>query len=47
MPGQWITKLRKVFRHDEMTTDLDFTRASLGGKPDDMEVRYILPTSPP
>jgi hypothetical protein len=45
--GQWITKVRKVFRHDEMTQDLEFTRAMLAGKPDDMEYIYILPTSPP
>jgi hypothetical protein len=45
--GQWITKLRKVFRKDEMTQDLEFTRAMLGGKPDEMEYVYILPTSPP
>jgi len=45
--GQWVTKLRKVFRKAEMSQDLEFTRATLGGKPDDMEYIYILPTSPP
>jgi hypothetical protein len=45
--GQWLTKLRKVFRRDEMSTDLQFDRAALAGKPDDMEYITILPTSPP
>lgn len=45
--GQWLTKFRKVFRRDEMSTDIEFTRAALAGKPDDMEYVYILPTSPP
>lgn len=45
--GQWVTKLRKVFRADEMTQDLELIPASLGGKPDTMEYVYILPTSPP
>ncbi|HTE17575.1 MAG TPA: DUF2330 domain-containing protein [Armatimonadota bacterium] len=45
--GQWVTKLRKVFRRGEMSTDLEFTTATLAGKVDDMEYIYILPTSPP
>ncbi|HEU4754137.1 MAG TPA: hypothetical protein VFU47_13590, partial [Armatimonadota bacterium] len=45
--GQWLTKLRKTFRKGEMTHDLEFARATLGGRPDDMEYVYILPTSPP
>jgi hypothetical protein len=45
--GQWVTKIRKVFQREEMTGDLEFTRAMLAGKPDDMEYTYILPTSPP
>jgi hypothetical protein len=45
--GQWITKVRKIFRHDEMTQDLEFTRAMLGSQPDEMEYVFILPTSPP
>jgi hypothetical protein len=45
--GQWVTKLRKVFQKEEMTQDLEFTRAMLAGKPDEMEYVYILPTSPP
>jgi hypothetical protein len=45
--GQWITKIRRVFRRGEMGGDLEFVRARLGGTPDDMEYVYILPTSPP
>jgi hypothetical protein len=45
--GQWITKLRRQFRRQEMTQDLEFVRARLGDAPDDMEYVYILPTSPP
>ena len=45
--GQWVTKLRKVFVKAEMTADIEFERALLGSKPDDMEYVYILPTSPP
>jgi hypothetical protein len=45
--GQWVTKLRKVFRAEEMGRDLELVPASLGGKPDTMEYIYILPTSPP
>jgi Uncharacterized protein conserved in bacteria (DUF2330) len=46
-PGQFVTKLRKVFRKDEMTDDLRFTRARVGDKDDDLEYVSILPTSPP
>ena len=45
--GQWVTKLRKVFRRGEMSTDLELTSATLAGRTDDMEYIYILPTSPP
>ncbi|MFN3649093.1 MAG: DUF2330 domain-containing protein [Armatimonadota bacterium] len=45
--GQWVTKLRKEFRRGEMDDDLHFVRATLAGKPDEMEYVYILPTSPP
>jgi hypothetical protein len=45
--GQWITKFRKVFRRGEMDADLEFVRARLGGKPDEIDYEYILPTSPP
>jgi hypothetical protein len=45
--GQFITKIRKVFMHDEMSDDLTFVRAKVGGLNDDMEYEYILPTSPP
>jgi hypothetical protein len=45
--GQFITKIRKVFLHDEMSDDLTFVRAKVGGQNDDIEYEYILPTSPP
>jgi hypothetical protein len=45
--GQWITKIRRIFRRGEMAHDLEFVRARLGGALDDMEYVYILPTSPP
>lgn len=46
-PGQWVTKMRKVFAKDEMTDDLTFEAAKIGGKADDIEYFSILPTSPP
>jgi hypothetical protein len=46
-PGQFVTKLRKVFRKDEMTDDLVFSRARVGEKDDDIEYVSVLPTSPP
>src|SRR5262249_11817720 len=45
--GQFVTKLRKVFAKDEMNADLEFTRAKVADKGDDMEYVSILPTSPP
>jgi hypothetical protein len=45
--GQFITKLRKVFAKDEMSDDLEFQRAKVGDKDDDIEYFSILPTSPP
>jgi hypothetical protein len=45
--GQFVTKVRKVFRKDEMTDDLLFIRARVGDKDDDLEYVSILPTSPP
>lgn len=45
--GQWVTKLRKVFRKGEMTQDIELVPATLAGKKDEMEYVYILPTSPP
>jgi hypothetical protein len=45
--GQFITKIRKVFRKSEMREDLVIVRARLEGKDDDMEYYRILPTSPP
>ena len=45
--GQTVTKLRKVFLRGEMSDDLVFELAELGGVSDEMEYEYILPTSPP
>jgi hypothetical protein len=45
--GQFVTKLRKVFAKDEMSADLEFVRARVGDKDDDIEYFSILPTSPP
>lgn len=45
--GQFITKIRKVFKKAEMTDDLRIVRAKLGDRDDNMEYFSILPTSPP
>ena len=45
--GQFVTKLRKVFSKAEMSADLEFVRAKVGDKDDDIEYFSILPTSPP
>jgi len=45
--GQFVTKVRKVFAKDEMSDDLEFVRARVGDKDDDIEYFSILPTSPP
>jgi hypothetical protein len=45
--GQYITKIRKVFKPSEMSDDLAFHRAGFNGRPDDIEYFSILPTSPP
>jgi Uncharacterized protein conserved in bacteria (DUF2330) len=45
--GQFVTKLRKVFAKDEMNEDLEFVRAKVGDKEDNVEYFSILPTSPP
>ena len=45
--GQYVTKVRKVFARDEMSDDLEFVRAKVGEKNDDVEYYSILPTSPP
>lgn len=45
--GQFVTKFRKVFTKAEMSSDLEFVRAKLGDKDDDLEYVSILPTSPP
>ncbi|HZT80952.1 MAG TPA: DUF2330 domain-containing protein [Gemmataceae bacterium] len=45
--GQFITKMRKVFTKGEMNDDLEFVRAKVGDRNDDIEYYSILPTSPP
>jgi hypothetical protein len=45
--GQFVTKLRKVFHKDEMSDDLEFVRAKVADKDDDIEYFSIQPTSPP
>jgi hypothetical protein len=45
--GQFVTKLRKTFKKDEMGEDLEFIRARVAGQDDDLEYFRILPTSPP
>jgi hypothetical protein len=45
--GQFVTKLRRTFSRDEMNDDLEFVRAKLGDKEDNVEYFSILPTSPP
>jgi hypothetical protein len=45
--GQFVTKLRKPFKKDEMGDDLEFVRARVAGQDDDIEYFSILPTSPP
>ena len=45
--GQFVTKIRKAFKKDEMGEDLEFVRAKVAGRDDDMEYVSILPTSPP
>ncbi len=43
--GQVITKIRKVFTHDELNDDLVFVNAEINGKPDDTEYYETLPTT--
>jgi hypothetical protein len=45
--GQFVTKLRKAFAKNEMSSDLEFRRARVGDKDDDIEYYSVLPTSPP
>jgi hypothetical protein len=45
--GQFVTKMRKVFTKGEMDHDLEFVRAKVGDREDDIEYYSILPTSPP
>jgi hypothetical protein len=42
-----LTKLRKVFSKDEISDDLEFVRAKVGEKDDNIDYFSILPTSPP
>jgi hypothetical protein len=46
-PGQFVTKVRKVFTKGEMTDDLVIVPAKLGDAVDRSEYTEILPTSPP
>jgi hypothetical protein len=39
--------VRAVFAKDEMSADLEFVRAKVGDRDDDIEYFSILPTSPP
>ena len=43
----YLTKLRKSFRKDEMTHDLDLVPARIQGVADELDYVSILPTSPP
>ncbi len=45
--GQYITKIRKVFRRGEMDDDLDIVCAAVADKDDVIEYFSALPTSPP
>ena len=45
--GQYLTKLRKIFRKEEMTHDLDLVPARIGQVSDELDYVSILPTSPP
>jgi hypothetical protein len=44
---QFLTKMRKLITKGEMSDDLEFTRAKIDDKDDDIEYYSILPTSPP
>ena len=44
---QFVTKVRKVFTKPEMDKDLEFVRARVGDRDDDIEYFSVLPTSPP
>jgi len=45
--GLFLTKCRKIFMKEEMTDDLVFVPAKLGGQEDWVVYDRILPTSPP
>jgi hypothetical protein len=44
---QFLTKMRKVITKGEMSDDLEFARAKIDDRNDDIEYFSILPTSPP
>jgi hypothetical protein len=46
-PGQFVPKLRRVCRKDDLADDLVFARARVGDQDDDLEFVSILPASPP
>jgi hypothetical protein len=45
--GQFVTKVRKIFKPSEMGDDLALTRAGFNDHADDIEYFSALPTSPP
>jgi Uncharacterized protein conserved in bacteria (DUF2330) len=45
--GQFVTKIRKIFKPAEMNDDLLLTRAGFNNHVDDLEYFSVLPTSPP
>ena len=45
--NMFITKVRKLFTKGEMVQDLEFVRARVGARDDDIEYYSMLPTSPP
>jgi hypothetical protein len=45
--GQFVTKIRKIFRPGEMSRDLEFVRARIAWQDDNIQYFSMLPTSPP
>lgn len=45
--GLFVTKMRKIFTKAEMSRDLEFVRARINGRDDNIEYFSMLPTSPP
>ncbi len=43
----YLTKFRRTFQHNEMTSDISLIPARINGEADDIEYISILPTSPP